>query len=111
MTEKQELRLRMRAITQLWTVPAHERQKTLDFFASIRDDETKNVKLRLLAAEGFLKADAINLRAARLEQSDEQHAERMKLEQLDRFAGIAQQLGLDSVLTAIAQERSGTDST
>lgn len=99
-----------RALIERWPITSQQRELMVKVLLSIAANSENSPRERTSAIKALIAADAVNMSQSRIAQEREHHSERMKSEQLDRIAAVAQQLGLTRVVDAIATERPGSDS-
>jgi hypothetical protein len=105
-----DTRAMARAITQRWPMDDRQRELMMRALMQIAADTKNSPRERTSAIKALISADRNNIEQEKLQQAEEHHSEKMQGEQLDRIANAAQRLGLARVVDAIAQDRSGIDS-
>lgn len=105
-----DTRLIARALRERWPMDDRQRELMMRVLMQIAADQNNSPRERTSAIKALISADRNNIEQEKLQQAEEHHSEKMQGEQLDRIANAAQRLGLARVVDAIAQDRSGIDS-
>ena len=99
-----------RALRERWPIDDRQRELMMRVLMQIAADANNSPRERTSAIKALISADRNNIEQEKIQQAEEHHSEKMQGEQLDRIANAAQRLGLARVVDAIAQDRSGSDS-
>ena len=105
-----DTRMMARALRERWPIDDRQRELMMRVLMQIAADPSNSPRERTSAIKALISADRNNIEQEKIAQIDEHHSEKMQGEQLDRIAIAAQRLGLARVVDAIAQDRSGSDS-
>ena len=105
-----DTRMMARALTERWPITSQQRELMIKVLLSIAANTQHSPRERTSAIKALISADRNNIEQEKIQQAEEHHSEKMQGEQLDRIANAAQRLGLARVVDAIAQDRSGSDS-
>ena len=105
-----DTRMMARALRERWPIDDRQRELMMRVLMQIAADANNSPRERTSAIKALISADRNNIEQEKIQQAEEHHSEKMQGEQLDRIANAAQRLGLARVVDAIAQDRSGSDS-
>lgn len=105
-----DTRMMARALRERWPIDDRQRELMMRVLMQIAADASNSPRERTSAIKALISADRNNIEQEKIQQAEEHHSEKMQGEQLDRIANAAQRLGLARVVDAIAQDRSGSDS-
>lgn len=105
-----DTRMMARALRDRWPIDDRQRELMMRVLMQIAADANNSPRERTSAIKALISADRNNIEQEKIQQAEEHHSEKMQGEQLDRIANAAQRLGLARVVDAIAQDRSGSDS-
>lgn len=105
-----DTRMMARALRERWPIDDRQRELMMRVLMQIAADANNSPRERTSAIRALISADRNNIEQEKIQQAEEHHSEKMQGEQLDRIANAAQRLGLARVVDAIAQDRSGSDS-
>ena len=105
-----DTRTMARALRERWPIDDRQRELMMRVLMQIAADASNSPRERTSAIKALISADRNNIEQEKIQQAEEHHSEKMQSEQLDRIANAAQRLGLARVVDAIAQDRSGSDS-
>lgn len=106
----EDTRMMARALTERWPITSQQRELMIKVLLSIAANTQHSPRERTSAIKALIAADAVNMAQSKIVQENQHHHERLQSDQLDRIANAAQRLGLARVVDAIAQDRSGSDS-
>ena len=105
-----DTRMMARALRERWPIDDRQRELMMRVLMQIAADASNSPRERTSAIKALISADRNNIEQEKIQQAEEHHSEKMQGDQLDRIANAAQRLGLARVVDAIAQDRSGSDS-
>lgn len=105
-----DTRMMARALRERWPIDDRQRELMMRVLMQIAADANNSPRERTSAIKALISADRNNIEQEKIQQAEEHYSEKMQGEQLDRIANAAQRLGLARVVDAIAQDRSGSDS-
>jgi hypothetical protein len=104
-----DTRMIERALRERWPIKPEFREKIMNALIAILADKNTSPREKTAAARALMHADSLNLEQEKLNQNDEHHHERLTMESLHRIAGVAQQLGFDTIAQRAIEAGSSGD--
>ena len=92
-----DTRMLARALEQRWPMSPEYRQSVIRVLMQIALDSNNSPRERTSAAKALISADRNNIEQEKIQQNDEHHGDRLDMERLHRIAGVAKQLGFDTI--------------
>lgn len=102
-----DTRMLLKAVEQRWNIPKEYYEVLPKIFMQIALDPSRSPREKTAALKGIIACDRLNLEHEKLLQSEQQHGDRLDMERLYRIAGVAKQLGFDTIAQRAIEAGSG----